>query len=336
MSGGDANPTRSGVAAGPEAGEGASALPARLRIVEVGPRDGFQMERRFIPTELKIEIVEALAAAGLAEIEAASFVRPDVVPQMRDAESVIGGLADATRERVWALVPNRRGAERARACGVSRLHFVVCVSETYNRRNVGLSVDESLAALEAVVRSAAEAPGAVTVAATLAATFGCPFEGQLPEERIVDLARRVRDLGVDELGLADSVGLGTPPLVRRISRGVREAVGELPLRLHLHDTRGLGMANAIAGIEEGISALDTSLGGLGGCPMVLGASGNVATEDLVNLCDELEIDTGIDLDGVRAASGRLASFLDRELPSRVLASGTRAELLARNRESLQA
>jgi hydroxymethylglutaryl-CoA lyase len=303
-------------------------LPARLRIVEVGPRDGFQMERRFLPTELKIDAIEALAAAGLAEIEAASFVRADVVPQMRDAEAVIAGLSAATRARVWALVPNRRGAERAVACGVSRLHFVACVSESYNRRNVGLSVDDSFTALDGVVRSV---PAGTTVALTLAATFGCPFEGQLADGRIVELAVRARDTGVAELGLADSVGLGTPPLVRRITQRVRDAVGELPLRLHLHDTRGLGMANAMAGIEAGVVAFDTSLGGLGGCPMVLGASGNVATEDLVNLCAELAIETGVDLDGVRRASRRLAAFLERELPSRVLASGTRAELLALNR-----
>ncbi|HVS13754.1 MAG TPA: hypothetical protein VMV46_07510 [Thermoanaerobaculia bacterium] len=175
------------------------------------------------------------------------------------------------------------------------------------------------------------APAGVPVAVTLAATFGCPFEGQLPDRRIVGLARRARDLGVAELGLADSVGLGAPPLVRRIVRLVRAEVGGLPLRLHLHDTRGLGLVHAMAGLEEGIAAFDSSLGGLGGCPMVRGASGNVATEDLAHLCAELGIATGVDLDGVRAASRRLAAFLGRELPSRVLAAGTREELLARNR-----
>jgi hydroxymethylglutaryl-CoA lyase len=303
-------------------------MPERVRVVEVGPRDGFQMESRFLPTGLKVETVARLAAAGLREIEVTSFVRPDVVPQMRDAEAVAAGAAGLGLERAWALVPNLRGAERALAAGITGLHFVICVSESYNRRNVGLSVDQSFAALADVV---GRARAGVPVAVTLAATFGCPFEGQLPDRRIVELARRARDLGVAELGLADSVGLGVPPLVRRLVRRVREEVAGLPLRLHLHDTRGLGLANAMAGLEEGIAAFDTSLGGLGGCPMVLGASGNVATEDLVHLCAELRIATGVDLDGVRAASRRLEAFLERELPSRVLAAGTRAELLARNR-----
>jgi hydroxymethylglutaryl-CoA lyase len=304
--------------------------PERVRLVEVGPRDGFQMERRFLPTELKLEVLRRLAAAGLREIEVTSFVRADVVPQMRDAQEVAAGSAGLGLERAWALVPNRRGAERALAAGITGLHFVICASESYNRRNVGLTVDQSFAQLAEVIR---KAPARVPVAVTLAATFGCPFEGQLADRRLVELARRARDLGVVELGLADSVGLGVPPLVRRIVRLVRAEVGALPLRLHLHDTRGLGLANAMAGLEEGIAAFDSSLGGLGGCPMVLGASGNVATEDLAHLCAELGIETGIDLDGVRAVSRRVAAFLERELPSRVLAAGTRAELLARNRAS---
>ena len=302
--------------------------PASIRLVEVGPRDGFQMEERFIPTELKIESVERLVRSGVREIEAVSFVHPRVIPQMRDAGEVMAGVERVEGVRYWALVPNLRGAERALAHEVSGVHVVICVTESYNQKNVGMSVSESLAGLGEIVR---EVDGRVPVAVTLAATFGCPFEGQLPTSELVDIAARAADAGVDQIGLADSTGLGYPPLVREVVRAVRARLPEMELRFHLHDTRGLGLANTVVGLEEGIEVFDTSFGGLGGCPVIRGATGNVATEDLLNLSGELGIETGVDLQSVREVSARMEAFLERSLPAKLLQSGTRDELLALNR-----
>lgn len=304
-----------------------SRLPRRVRVIEVGPRDGFQMEERFIPTELKVEIVEALAASGLPEIEAVSFVHPKVIPQMRDAADVMEQVHRRPGVVYSALVPNLKGAERALEAGADALHVVICASETYNRKNVGLSVDESIAELGRIAELVA---GAVPVCATLAVTFGCPFEGQLPDHRLMELAIHLQEQGIDELGLADSAGLGYPVLVRRILRRVKEELPGLPLRMHLHDTRGLGLANAFVALEEGVEAFDTSLGGLGGCPIMRSASGNIPTEDFSNMCHELRIATGVTVAGVCAASRRMQEFLERTLPSRVLAAGTRKDLYARN------
>jgi hydroxymethylglutaryl-CoA lyase len=304
-------------------------LPERVTIVEVGPRDGFQMEQRFIPTELKVATIERLAAAGLPAIEAVSFVHPRVIPQMADAVEVMLRVGRRPGTRYLALVPNLEGAERALSTEVDGLRLVVCVSETYNRKNVGLSVAESLATFGDVARLA-EGAG-VPVSVVLAVAFGCPFEGEVPQQRVLELAARFLAAGSAELGLADSAGLAHPLQVRRLLRRVNEAFPKVPKWLHLHDTRGLGIANATAAMEEGVDTFDTSLGGLGGCPIMQGASGNIATEDFAYLCREMGIETGVDVDAVRDASRQLQGFLDRPLPSRVLAAGTREELLARNR-----
>ena len=310
-------------------------LPERATLIEVGPRDGFQMEERFIPTELKVATIERLARAGLREIEAVSFVHPRVIPQMQDADAVMQQVDRLPDVWYWALVPNVRGAERALAAGVDGVHQVICCTETYNRRNVGLSVDESVAQLEQVVRLAGQASGRngwkVVTAVTLAATFGCPFEGQLEVDVLVELARRLAATGIDQLGLADSAGLGHPVLVRQITAEIQRALPGLELRMHLHDTRGLGIANAMAALELGIERFDTALGGLGGCPLMRGASGNIATEDFNNLCLELGIETGVDTAAVVDASRQMEQFLERRLPSRILASGTRQQLYELNR-----
>jgi len=308
-------------------------LPDTIRIVEVGPRDGFQAETRFIPTELKVEIIERLASAGPREIEAVSFVHPRVIPQMADAAEVMARIERRPGVRYLALVPNLKGAERALEAQADALRLVVCVTETYNRNNVGLSVAESLALFGDIVRLAE--PAGVPVSAVLAVAFGCPFEGEVPESRVLDLARRFIDSGSEELGLADSAGLANPLQVRGLVRKVQIAHPKIPKWLHLHDTRSFGIANAVAAMEEGISTFDTSLGGLGGCPIMHGATGNIATEDLAYLCQQMRITTGIDLDTVRTASRKLESFLDHPLPSRVLHAGTQAELVAANQPSTQ-
>jgi hydroxymethylglutaryl-CoA lyase len=305
-------------------------LPEVVRIVEVGPRDGFQMEDRFLPTELKVEVIDRLSAAGLREIESTSFVHPRVIPQMADAAEVMGRISRRPGVRFSALVPNLQGARRALAAGADELRLVICCSETYNRRNVGLTVAQSIDAFGDIARQARAA--SIPASAVLAVAFGCPFEGDVPPERVVAMAREVVDLGSDRVGVADSAGLANP---RQVGELVGDLAGEIdrPMWLHLHDTRGMGLANAVAGMEAGIDTFDTSLGGLGGCPVMIGASGNVATEDLCYLCEEMGVATGIDLDPVREASRRLERFLGRRLPSRILAAGTKDELLARNRPS---
>ena len=274
--------------------------PAAVELIEVGPRDGFQMEEQFIPTELKVEMIEQLARAGIREIEAVSFVHPRVIPQMRDADDVMRQLDlpkghDVT---IWALVPNLRGAERALAAGVDGIHQVICCTETYNQKNVGLSVDDSVAQLRQVVELSEQSDHPVATTATMAATFGCPFEGQVEDQRLVELARRFADTGIDHLGLADSAGLGHPLLIDRVVANVRAALPEIPLRMHLHDTRGAGVANAVAALAHGVSRFDTSFGGLGGCPIMRGASGNLATEDFNNLCLEMNLQTGVSTEAV--------------------------------------
>ncbi len=304
-------------------------LPKRVRIVEVGPRDGFQMEGRLIPTELKVETIDRLAAAGIRDIEAVSFVHPKVIPQMADAAEVMARIERRPGVRYLALVPNLKGAERALDAGADGLRLVVCVTETYNRNNVGLSVADSIGLFSDVVRLAE--PAGVPVSVVLAVAFGCPFEGEVPEDRVLYLAGKFLDRGSAELGIADSAGLANPLQVRRLLGRINDAFPTVRKWLHLHDTRGFGIANAVAAMEQGVDTFDTSLGGLGGCPIMNGASGNIATEEMVYLCREMGIDTGVDLDGVRDASRAMAAFLERQLPSRVLAAGTREELVARNR-----
>lgn len=303
-------------------------LPARAHVVEVGPRDGFQMEAEILPTELKVETIDALAEAGIEEIEAVSFVHPRVIPQMADAAEVMARIGRPPGVRFTALVPNLKGAERAIAAGVDAMRLVVCSTETYNQKNVGLSIEESVEVF-AEIRRAAE-PSGVPVSAVLGVAFGCPFEGEVSEAAVLDLGRRLVDLGSRSLGLADSAGLANPRQVHRLVAAVRAALPETPLWLHLHDTRGLGLANAVAAMEEGVDTFDTSLGGLGGCPIMRGASGNIATEDFLYLCGEMGVETGVELDRVRAASRRLEEHLGRTLPSRILAAGTNEELYARN------
>lgn len=303
-----------------------SALPSAVEIIDVGPRDGFQMETTFIPTELKVEVIQRLAAAGMREIEATSFVHPKFIPQMRDADEVMRRIERRPEVSYLALVPNLRGAERALQAGVDGLRMVICVTETYNQRNLRLSVDQSVDIFGQVVRLA-EGAG-VRVSAILAASFGCPFEGQVADATVLALTRRLTHLGNHQLGFGDSAGVAHPLQVRRLVRRARSQHPDVPLWIHLHDTRGLGLANAYAAMEEGVDRFDTSLGGLGGCPVVPGATGNIASEDFAYLCREMGLATGIDLDTVRGASRLLQDFLGRPLASRLLAAGTKEELVA--------
>ena len=301
--------------------------PQSVTIVEVGPRDGFQMERSFIPTDLKVRVIDLLTEAGLRSIEATSFVNPKVIPQMADAAEVMERIARRPGTRYKALVPNLKGAERAIEAKADALELVIVASESYNRKNVGKSVDQSIAACGEIARVASMRP--VPLEVVIGTSFGCPIEGPVPEAQVERIARAVAAFGISRLSLADSIGSGNPAQVTRLVARIRNALPAMPLSLHLHNTRGLGLANAVAGFQAGIDTFDAGLGGLGGCPVFPGATGNVATEDMVNLFEEMGVSTGVDLDKVREASRLIQQFLDRPLPSYILRVGTAAELFAK-------
>ncbi len=312
-------------------GKAEVAFPERVKIVEVGPRDGFQMETAFIPTDLKVKVIDLVAEAGVSKVEATAFVSPEVIPQLRDSHEVMAGIRRRPGIRYTALVPNLKGMERALAAGVDGVRLVICATETYNQRNVGMSIAQSLEVCGQMLERAE--PSGLPVEAVIAVAFGCPFEGEVSEDRVVTLARNFVDQGITELSIADSVGLANPVRIRRLLSRLQEEVPDIELSLHLHDTRGLGLANVLSALELGISAFDSSIGGLGGCPIMKGGTGNISTEDLVNMCHEMGLETGIDLDAIRRASREMERFLDRKLPSHVLAAGTREELFARSAAS---
>ena len=296
----------------------------QVHVVEVGPRDGFQMEAAFIPTDLKVEVIDCLGRAGLQKIEATSFVRPEVIPQMCDAGEVMSRIQRFPGVRYTALVPNVKGAQHAIGAGVDAVRVVICLSESYNRRNVGLGISESLEKCQRICELTRI--HAVGCEAILALAFGCPLEGVISEDKVVGIATRLIDVGFDELSIADSVGVANPVQVRRLVGKLRSEAPLAHYSLHFHNTRGLGLANVLAGLEEGVDTFDSSCGGLGGCPVVPGGSGNIPTEDLVNMLEEMGIGTGVDLSLVMTASSKLQDFLHRPMASHVLASGTRKQL----------
>ena len=306
-----------------------SSLPERIHVIEVGPRDGFQMESRFVPTELKVEVIERLAGSGIQEIEATSFVHPKVIPQMADAAEVLKRVRELSDVRWSVLIPNLKGAERALEIGVDELRLVVCATESYNQQNVGLTIDESTE-LFSRIQELADRKG-VDTAVVFGVALGCPIEGKVPVEQVVALSERFVQLGAKAIGVSDSYGLSNPLDVAATVRAVREVLGSARLWLHLHNTRGMGMANALAAIQEGVDSFDTAFGGLGGTPIMKGASGNLATEDFVYMCTEMGLETGVDLNAVREVSRTMEGFFERDLPSHVLAAGTMQELIELNR-----
>jgi hydroxymethylglutaryl-CoA lyase len=275
-----------------------------VHICEVGPRDGLQNLDIFVPTEIKCALIDAIVAAGVREIDAGSFVPAKIVPQFADVDAV---MAHALRHRrtttIGALVPNLKGAERALAAGVSAIYFVISASETHNRANVRRSIGEQLEGFRAV-RAAIDAKPAderPQLIGAVSAAFGCSMEGRISEAAVCRVARAYAEAGADEIALADTVGYATPPLIKQIVGAVRRDVGQaMTLRLHLHDTLGMGLANAVAGLEVDIRRFDASVSGLGGCPFAPGARGNIVTEDLVFMLDQMGLATGIDLDRLMA------------------------------------
>lgn len=294
-------------------------LPTSVRIVEVGPRDGLQNEATPIPTSEKIAFIDALSAAGLAEIEATSFVAPGRVPQLTDAEEVMRGIRRRDGCQYTVLVPNEKGLERARSASVTRIAVFTAASESFNRKNIRASIADSIDRFRPVIRAARDT--GLSIRGYVSTAFACPYEGPVAPAAVRDVVSRLRDLGVDEISLGDTIGVAVPDEVDRLLDALE---GTLPLAdtaLHLHDTRGTALSNVMRGLERGVAIFDASAGGLGGCPYAPGAGGNLATEDLLYLLDRLGIETGVDLDGVRHAGDRLESLLGHALPSKVRAAG---------------
>ncbi|MPZ63961.1 MAG: hydroxymethylglutaryl-CoA lyase [Pseudonocardiaceae bacterium] len=278
-----------------------------VEIVEVAPRDGLQNQDTLVPTATKIELIRRAVAAGARRIEATSFVHPERVPQMADADAVMASVPRVDGVRYLGLVLNRRGAERAVTAGVDEINAVVVASDTFGKRNQGVGSAESIEAWHdiAAVAHCANIPASITVAVA----FGCPFEGEVPAARVAEIIRRAADAGPAEIALADTIGVGVPTQVAELARAAATTAPDIPLRFHFHNTRNTGYANAVAAVQAGVTTLDASIGGIGGCPFAPTATGNIATEDLVYTLDRMRVHTGIDLSAVTSAGTWIAERL---------------------------
>jgi hydroxymethylglutaryl-CoA lyase len=295
-----------------------------VKLIEVGLRDGIQSEPRFIPTERKVALAHAIARAGVPMLEATAFVHPRVVPQMADAEAVTARENRAPGIAYAALVPNRRGAERALAAGVDEIRCVIMCSETFNHRNVQMPVSESLRQAAEMARLAHEA--GVRFVGGLGTAFGCPFEGAVDEKRVRSLVAALVALGVDGVCLSDTTGMANPAQVERLAGLLLDQWPELPVILHFHNTRGAGLANVLGGMAAGVTCFEASVGGIGGCPFAPKATGNICTEDTVHMLHEMGVETGIDLAALLDAARLMEETLGRELPGQVLKAGPRSRL----------
>jgi hydroxymethylglutaryl-CoA lyase len=289
-----------------------------VEIVEVGPRDGLQNESIVLSTEDKVELIGLLAGAGLRRIETASFVNPKLVPQMADGDAVMKALGPRDGFSRIGLALNARGFARALAAGVDEINFSVMATDTFNEKNQGASTFETLAAFEDVVVTAA---GKVPVTLTIGASFGCPYEGETPAWRVIEIAERAAAAGASELALGDTIGVADPRAVTRLVSAVGEVVGEVPIRCHFHNTRNTGLANAYAALEAGVRVLDASIGGIGGCPFAPNATGNIPTEDLAYMLDRMGVDTGVDLDRLVEIPPWVGERLGKQVPGLLSRAG---------------
>ncbi len=289
-------------------------LPAHVDVYEVGPRDGLQNEARAIPTADKITLIDQLSASGLKHIEVGSFVNPRWIPQLADSGEVARGIKRPPGVWYSCLVPNARGLENALAAGMKEVAVFVSASETHNKKNVNKTIAETLDAFVDVIEPA-KAAGA-RVRAYVSTVFGCPYEGKVAPEAVVSLCRELDARGAYQISLGDTIGVGTPAQVERVLEQVLAVVALPKIALHMHDTRGTALANVLVGLELGVSTIDSALGGLGGCPYAPGASGNLATEDLVYMLSGMEVDTGIDLDALVDCSTFVSTLVGHDLPSK--------------------
>jgi hydroxymethylglutaryl-CoA lyase len=294
-------------------------VPGHVTICEVGTRDGFQIEPDFIPTERKVEVVDLLTEAGVPRIEVTSFVHPKAVPQLRDAEAVMAAIRRRPGTRYAALVPNDKGAARAVDAGVDAIHTVVSASESHNLANVNMTIAESIDKLRAVAQIAARA--GVPVQCGISTSFGCPFEGEVPLDRLEGVVARLVDLGAGGIGLADTTGMANPRQVGDVLERLIPRFPGVEWTLHTHDTRAMAIPNILAALEHGVTNIDASIGGLGGCPFAPGASGNVCTEDLVHCLHAMGVATGVDLDRLVAVSRRVEQLVGRPLPGQIAKAG---------------
>ena len=293
-----------------------ASLPKSVRIVEVGPRDGLQNESIIVPTEKKAEFIRLLVAAGFQDIEVASFVHPKWVPQLADAQELIPQLDMSPRVRYSALVPNMKGLERAIESGIRRIAVFTAASETFNRKNINRGIQESLDAFKPVLDRALKE--GISARGYVSTCFVCPYEGTIAKEKVAEVTRALLDLGVDEVSIGDTIGAATPKDVENTCGYLLTQFPAASLAMHFHDTYGMAVANVYQSLQMGLAIFDSSAGGLGGCPYAPGASGNIATEDLVYLLDRIGIETGVSLKLLRRASHFIAQELARDLPSRVL------------------
>ncbi len=289
--------------------------PPAVTLTDVGLRDGIQIEARIVPTAMKLELIDALVAAGFKHLQVTAFVHPGKVPQMADAEKLAGLLPAYTGVAFSGLVLNTTGVLRARDAGLKHVEVSVSASDTHSRKNAGLSLERAESMAIEMVTLAKEA--GLHVKAGIQCAFGCVYEGAVSEKRVLRMTAAYAAAGADMLALSDTTGMGTPASVEKLLRTVVPAAGKIPLTLHLHDTRGLGLVNLVKAMELGVSRFDTSFGGMGGCPFVKGAAGNIATEDTLHLLSSLGIETGIDLTQVARCSHRMASFLGKALPGKL-------------------
>ncbi len=297
-------------------------LPAAVRIREVGPRDGFQNESEVIPTERKIELINALARTGVKRLEVTSFVRADVIPQLADAAEVLARIDVPEGVAVSVLVPNERGLDAAleHRAQIDEINMFMSASETHNHKNVNRSIEESLVGLERVLARAREE--GLRCEGVISTSFGCPYEGHVPPERVLEIATRLRDAGAQEIGFGDTTGMANPRQVGELFALWRDGLGGVvELTAHFHNTRGQGLANVLAALGAGIDSYESSFGELGGCPVPPGATGNIATEDLVSMLGEMGIETGIDLDALLQCARRAQEVLGRPLGSHTLVAG---------------
>jgi hydroxymethylglutaryl-CoA lyase len=295
-------------------------MSARVFINEVAPRDGFQIERAFVPTAAKIALIDDLSPLGFAKIEATSFTSPKAIPNLADAAEVMTGIQRQPGVDYVALIPNEKGVERALACGTDELNFVMSASDSHGRANLRMTADQSLERFEHMV---ALADGHnVFINASISPAFGCPFEGEVRPERVLEIVARAQARGIQGVTLCDTTGMANP---RQVASLCAEALSRYPnmaLTLHLHNTRGMGLANAFAGYEVGVMRFDAALGGLGGCPFAPGASGNVCTEDLVHMFEQMGVHTGVDLERLLGVAEQLPTLVGHDVPGQVVKAGT--------------
>ncbi len=296
----------------------------KININDVGVRDGFQIEKNFIPTETKIAIIDQLTITGLAKIEATSFVHPKFVPNMADAETVLREILRREGVQITAITPNLKGMERAVACHqsgglIDEMNLFMSASETHNRANVKRSTDQSLADF-AVMVPMAKAVG-IKLNGCVSTAFGCPFEGQVSEDRVMMFAEKYLALGFDGLTFGDTTGMANPRQVERMMREARRRFPNTEITLHFHNTRGMGLANVVAGLNAGITSYDASIAGLGGCPFAPGATGNICTEDLVNMLNDMGVNSGVDLDLLLAVAVKMPAVVGHDVAGQIIKAG---------------